>query len=588
MSTTFYLILEEKKFQSNSSTRVIKVTGVWRLENAAMSASFAGPLKKWQNASVAAKYQGIMSDSTSIQRKAVIIGAGPAGLTAAYELVTRVGIQPIILEQDDCVGGLARTINYKGNRMDIGGHRFFSKCDRVMDWWLKVMPLQSLDSSQLSITYRGSLRDICTEGNGPDPQQTDRVMLVRKRKSRIFFLRRFFDYPISLNLQTLANLGLIRTIKIGFSYLKALLFQIKPENNLEQFFVNRFGRVLYETFFESYTEKVWGIPCSGIAASWGAQRVKGLSIKKAIIHALKKFLPKTDIIRQKDTETSLIEQFLYPKLGPGQMWEVVTEEVVRRGGIVHLQQKVTGINYDGEKIISVETTDPLGNRTIHEGDIFFSTMPIKDLISSIKAELPSYVREIASGLVYRDFITVGLLVSKLSLKNQNKNSDQLSDNWIYIQEPDVKLGRLQIFNNWSPYLVEDPDKVWLGLEYFCNESDELWQRSADDMLAFAKAELHKIGLIDQNNVLDGTVVHVPKTYPGYFGTYDRLSSLTAYLDRIENLFLIGRNGMHKYNNQDHSMLAAMTAVDNIQAGTFRKDNLWSINIEDEYHEEKSS
>lgn len=366
-----------------------------------------------------------------------------------------------------------------------------------------------------------------------------------------------------------------------------MLFQIKPENNLEQFFVNRFGRVLYQTFFESYTEKVWGIPCSGIAASWGAQRVKGLSIKKAITHALKKFLPKTDLIRQKDTETSLIEQFLYPKLGPGQMWEFVTEELIRRGGIVHFQHKVTGINYDGEKITSVETTDPTGNRMVHEGDIFFSTMPIKDLIGSMNAALPDHVKEIASGLVYRDFITVGLLVSKLSLKSQNRDSAQLSDNWIYIQEPDVKLGRLQIFNNWSPYLVADPDKVWLGLEYFCNETDELWQLSDQEMLSVSKAELHKIGLIDQNDVLDGTVVHVQKTYPGYFGTYDRLPVLTAFLDQIENLFLIGRNGMHKYN-QDHFMLAAMTAVDNIQAGTYRKDNLWSINIEDEYHEEKSS
>jgi protoporphyrinogen oxidase len=519
---------------------------------------------------------------------AIIIGAGPGGLTAAYELLKSTSIQPIVLEKSDYLGGLARTVNYKGNRIDIGGHRFFSKSDRVMDWWLEIMPLASSEQDEHSLAYQGANRFISNKVGGPDPETTDRVMLVRNRKSRIYFMRKFFDYPISLSLTTITNLGILRTMKVGLSYLKATLFPIKPEHNLAEFFTNRFGKELYLTFFKSYTEKVWGVPCAKISASWGAQRIKGLSLSKAVANFVKKLLPRTGDVRQKDTETSLIERFLYPKYGPGQMWEIVTGEIIKGGGEVIMDSAVSEITTDGHKILSVTITNSkTAEKKEFFGDYFFSTMPIKDLVQAIKSPVPPAVKEISDGLVYRDFITVGLLVNKLAIEEQTEHGKKLiSDNWIYIQEPDVKLGRLQIFNNWSPYMVADPSKVWLGLEYFCDEIDDFWQWDDPTLVKFAQAELEKIGIIKQTDVLDATVIKMPKTYPGYFGSYDKFDELRKFLDSFVNLFLIGRNGMHKYNNQDHSMLTAMTAVENIANGIKSKDNIWSINTEMEYHEEK--
>lgn len=524
----------------------------------------------------------------SERKTAVIIGAGPAGLTTAYELLTRTDIKPVILELTDRLGGIATTVNYKGNRIDIGGHRFFSKSDRVMNWWLDRMPMQAVNSSQQTISYQRQSREVSVAATAPDPEKTDIVMLVRERLSRIYFLRRFFTYPIRLSVDTLRKLGMARTFRIGVSYIKSTLFPIPNEQNLEQFFINRFGEELYLTFFKSYTEKVWGVPCNKISAEWGAQRIKGLSVWKTLLHAVRTMTGSSSKgdIAQKDTETSLIEQFLYPKFGPGQMWEEVAREVVARGGEIHFLHAVDKLLTDGTTVTGVEARDTTtGEKHTFKGDYVFSTMPVKDLIRAFDADVPTDVRTVAEGLMYRDFITVGLLVNRM--KTGGEAGEKLvRDNWIYIQEPDVQVGRLQIFNNWSPYMVADPSKVWLGLEYFCNEGDDLWKRSDTEMIALGTEELDKIGIIDRREVIDATVLRVPKTYPAYFGTYDRFDQIRSYIDSFRNLYLIGRNGMHKYNNQDHSMLTAMISVDNIIAGREDKANIWEVNTEQEYHESK--
>jgi len=529
-----------------------------------------------------------------MSKTALIIGAGPAGLTAAFELLKRSDVTPHVLEKSDYIGGISRTVRYKGNLIDIGGHRFFSKSDRVMKWWMEVMPVEGTPGAPQQITYHNQSTEVTAAPNGPDATRDDRVMLIRNRKSRIYFLRRFFDYPITLNGDTLKNLGIVRTIKIGVSYTASMLSQIKPEKTLEQFLINRFGRELYLTFFKSYTEKVWGVPCDQISAEWGAQRIKGLSILKAVTHFVKKAFagkPKTagsGDIAQKGTETSLIERFMYPKYGPGQLWEYVAEDVKRQGGLVESGWNVDKIHTSGFRVTAVDTVHvETGERRRIEADYFFSTMPIKELIGCLDAPVPQNVREVSQGLQYRDFITVGLLLKKLKIKEQTPQGERLlSDNWIYVQEPDVQVGRMQIFNNWSPYLVSNPENVWIGLEYFCYESDALWQLPDDEMIALAKSEVAKIGIIDENDVLDACVIRMPKTYPAYFGAYERFGEVKEYISRFENLFLVGRNGMHKYNNQDHSMLTAMTAVDNIISGSTDKSNLWALNTEMEYHESK--
>lgn len=528
-----------------------------------------------------------MKVSASDTKQAIIIGAGPAGLTAAFELLTRSDIVPLILEKSEYLGGLSRTVNYKGNRIDIGGHRFFSKSDRVMQWWLNILPLQKIEGDQAQLTYQRSTTQVAARSGDFDPQNQDRVMLVRQRKSRIYFTRRFFEYPITLSADTVRQLGLAKTIRIGFSYLRSVLFPIKNEQNLEQFFINRFGRELYLTFFKSYTEKVWGMSCSAISAEWGAQRIKGLSIYKTLLHMFKKLLPsrKKDIA-QKDVETSLIEQFLYPKFGPGQMWEEVGRRVESLGGEILMGWSVESIEQTGDVIEAVIARNSAsGEVRRFDGNYFFSTMPVKELVAKMAPPVPPAIQEIASGLLYRDFITVGVLCDRLRLTE--KSGGLVKDNWIYIQEPDVLVGRLQIFNNWSPAMVADSSHVWLGLEYFCNEGDSLWQRTDSEMIDLARAELVSMNMLDAENVLDATVLRLPKTYPAYFGSYDRFPDIINWVDQYHNLFLIGRNGMHKYNNQDHSMLTAMTAVDNILAGVRSHDNLWALNTEHEYHEEKS-
>ena len=566
-------------------------------------------------------------------KRVIVIGAGPAGLTASLEFLRKTDVQPIVLEASGEIGGISRTIRYKGNRMDIGGHRFFSKSDRVMQWWMDLMPVDSGNGSTepVKVSYQGKQRTVEVpaglkeepplRGLGPlkieteteetdalgeeelaehghtetvvaaAPESEDLVMLVRPRKSRIYYLRKFFDYPIKLSGATLAHLGPVRMVKIGVSYVMSRVRPIKEEKSLEDFLINRFGTELYLTFFKSYTEKVWGTPCDKISAEWGAQRIKGLSLTTAVKHFVRKTFtrkPKAAAgagkdIAQKGTDTSLIERFLYPKFGPGQLWEHVAEKVVAMGGEIHMGWKVVGIEVEGKRVVAVDVVNEAGEQERFEGDYFISTMPMRDLVQALKVEVPANVREVSEGLEYRDFITVGVLANKLDVTESDKTL--IRDTWIYIQEPDVLLGRLQIFNNWSPYMVADPTKVWIGLEYFCYETDALWAMPDDELKQFAAGELEKIGILKTAEVLDAHVVRVPKTYPAYFGTYDRFAELREWTDGFENLFLVGRNGMHKYNNQDHSMLTAMAVVDGIAAGHVDKAAVWGINSEQEYHEE---
>jgi len=523
----------------------------------------------------------------SSNKTALIIGAGPAGLTAALELLKKTEIKPIVFEATDIIGGISQTVEYKGNRMDLGGHRFFSKSDRVMNWWTDIMPRQGSPSKD--DIWEGRKIPLSDEPGAPDPEKEDHVMLFRGRLSRIFFLRKFFDYPITLSPATMTNLGLTRMVRIGLSYLKVRVAPIAGEETLEEFFINRFGKELYLTFFKDYTEKVWGVPCNEITAEWGAQRIKGLSITATLKHAFKAAMKKArkdeeKDLAQKDVETSLIEQFLYPKLGPGQLWEHVTGLVRERGGEVRMKHRVVGIKQEDRKVVELTVRDEeKGEEYTISGDYVFSTMPIRNLIQATN-DVPVNVQEVADGLMYRDFMTVGLLMSEMKIKQPD--GKLVPDNWIYIQERDVKVGRLQVFNNWSPYLVAEDGKAWLGMEYFVKEGDELWTMPDDDFIKFAVDELAKIDIIEAHNVEEAVVVRVPKAYPAYFGTYDRFHEIRKFTDNILNLFLIGRNGMHRYNNQDHSMLAAMAAVDNIIQGRFSKENIWTVNTETEYHESK--
>lgn len=507
----------------------------------------------------------------------IIIGAGPAGLTCGYELLKKSNLyNVIILEESNDIGGISKTVNYNGNRMDIGGHRFFSKDKRVVDFWKNIMPIQgsmSYDDKKLG-------RDCFLALSGPNPEVDDRVMLVRNRVSRIYYLKKFFDYPISLKFSTFSNMGIIRTIESGFSYLYSCVFK-KKEDSLENFYINRFGKKLYSMFFCDYTEKVWGRHPSKISADWGSQRVKSLSI----VSLIKDFFCKKFKIKSKNVETSLIESFMYPKFGPGQLWENVASEIEKMGGKIRKNCRVDKINIKGGKIVSVVS----GNNIIN-GDIFVSSMPVKDLIIGMGNKVPKDILRIAKGLPYRDFVTVGLLVKKLNLNNETNIKtlgNIVPDCWIYVQESNVKLGRIQIFNNWSPYMVKDPDNtVWLGLEYFCNEGDNFWSLSDNEIINLAIKELISMGLINNDDVLDFHLEKIKKAYPAYFDTYSEFDRIIDYLNRFNNLYCVGRNGQHRYNNMDHSMLTAIETVNNILNDIKDKSNIWNVNTEKEYHEEK--
>lgn len=518
-------------------------------------------------------------------KKAIIAGAGPAGLTAAYELLKQTDITPEIHESTEVIGGISQTVQYKGNRMDIGGHRFFSKNQQVMDWWSQMMPVQGAPSKDDILLQ---LNDKQLNTTGPDPDKEDRVILLRHRVSRIFFLRKFFDYPISMKKETFINMGFGRMMKAGFGYLWSCLHKL-PETSLENFYINRFGRPLYEMFFEGYTEKVWGIHPSKLGADWGSQRVKGLSVMAVIKDMMKKsFGDKAD---NSKVETSLIEQFIYPKYGPGQLWEVVADEVKKQGGEICMQSEVKEIHINNGKVEAVTVSQADGSSQQIACDYFLSTMPIKDLVAALRGvEIPSDVKRIAQELPYRDFITVGLCVDKLKIRNHTKIKtfdNRVPDTWIYIQERDVKIGRLQVFNNWSPYLVADYENtLWIGLEYFCTEGDELWKMSKEEFIDMAIAELVKIDIIEKDAVRDACHVKIKKAYPAYYGSYYELDKVKAFLDGIDNLYCLGRNGQHRYNNMDHSMLTAIECVENIKTGNSSdKSRIWNVNTETEYHEE---
>ncbi len=513
-------------------------------------------------------------------KNVIIIGAGPAGLTAAYRLLRQTDAHPIILEESPYIGGISRTAVYKGNRMDIGGHRFFSKNAEVLELWRELMPDQGAPAWDDRILGR----QVPLAAGGPDPEREEKVMLLRERVSRILYLRHFFDYPISLTPRMLANMGLMRTLKAGLGYVAACVRK-REEKSLEDFYINRFGKPLYEMFFEDYTEKLWGVHPSQIAPDWGAQRVKGLSLRKAVTEFL------TRPFRHGEAkETSLIGQFSYPKRGPGQLWEELARRIEELGGEIRMQTRVTGLECGQGRIEAVRVTDASGTERRLEGDAFFSTMPVKDLVLGMGEATPDHVRQIASALPYRDFITVGLLLKKLAIRNSTKKPTVggiVPDCWIYIQERDVRLGRLQIFNNWSPYMVERPaESVFVGLEYFCSEGDAMWNMDEAAFIDFAIGELTKIGVIRREDVLDATHIRVKKAYPAYFGSYAQFPVVRRFLDGWENLYCIGRNGQHRYNNMDHSMLTAMEAVRVYQSGSGDKSSIWSVNTEESYHEER--
>jgi protoporphyrinogen oxidase len=531
-----------------------------------------------------------MSSKTSSEKTVVIVGAGPAGLTAALELLRQTRIRVIVLEASGEIGGISRTFNHHGNRIDIGGHRFFSKSDWVMDWWRDILPVAGGEAGDapVEIAYQNKHRMVTPGGASGDD---DQVMLVRNRLSRIYYDKKFFSYPVKADVATALKLGPMRLGRIIGSYAQASLFPRTPEESLEDFLINRFGKELYNTFFKDYTEKVWGVPCSTISAAWGAQRIKGLNVSRALVNALSAPMRRFGLAGG-PTNTSLIERFLYPKYGPGQMWETVADKVRALGGEIRFHQKVVASEMRDLTMRSVTTQDvTTGERTHIPADHVISTMPVSELIGGMDGIVPSNVRNVASGLEYRDFITVGVLLKKL---NPTPGSDPASpinlvpDNWIYVQDGNVQVGRLQFFNNWSPWMVADPGTAWVGMEYFCREGDGLWSLDDSAMSSLATAELARLGLADAADLLDTVVLRVPKAYPGYFGSYGDFDQVQGFADAIPNLFLIGRNGMHRYNNQDHSMLTARCAAEAIVTGMKDKAPLWAINIDDDYHEEKAA
>ncbi|MCR5414382.1 MAG: NAD(P)/FAD-dependent oxidoreductase [Kiritimatiellae bacterium] len=507
-------------------------------------------------------------------KTAIIIGAGPAGLTAAYEMnrIAKKDWKVVVLEESSEIGGISRTAVHGASRIDIGGHRFFSKSQEVNDLWGRLMPVQGVPSKDDRLLDR----PCNVVPGGPDPEKEDRVMLRRRRVSRIYYLRHFFDYPISIKPATFLAMGLVRTWKAGWSYLYSAFFK-RPEKSLEDFYINRFGKVLYSMFFEDYTEKLWGVHPSKISPEWGAQRVKGLSLWKALLNV---FIPKGG-----KKETSLIEEFIYPKKGPGQLWETLADDLRASGVEIRMQSCVTGVESSEGRVTGVVLAD--GTRL--SCDAVFSSMPVKDLVASFSG-VPADVAGIAAELPYRDFITVGLLVDKLAIKNGTKLktvNDIVPDTWIYVQEREVRMGRIQIFNNWSPYMVDDVTKhVWVGLEYFCTEGDRFWTMTDREFTDMAVGELRKIGVLGEDTpVLDSVRIKVKKAYPAYFGTYSEFGKVRAWLDGFSNLYCIGRNGQHRYNNMDHSMLCGLEAARSLVNGT-GKDAVWNVNTEEEYHESK--
>lgn len=509
----------------------------------------------------------------------IIIGAGPAGLATAYQLLKQnKKLKVTILEESDSVGGISKTVRHNGNRMDLGGHRFFTKNEDVEKLWFKIMPLQGHPA------YDDKILGTNKKFTGKkDPEKDDNVMLVRNRISRIFYKHKFFDYPVSLNAKTIKNMGFITTMKCGFSYIHASIFK-KEESNLENFYINRFGNELYNMFFKGYTTKLWGRTPSEIDSSWGSQRVKGISIRKVLIDYYKRLFH----IKNKNKETSLIESFYYPKYGPGELYEEMAKQIEKMGGKILLNSKVIKIKKSKDNIESVTYENNKKKVTV-TCDKLVSSMPVKDLINDMNS-VPKHISKISNDLPYRDFITIGVLVPKLDLKNETNIKtihNNIPDNWIYIQDTTVKMGRIQIFNNWSSYMVKDPiNTIWIGLEYFCSEGDAFWNLKDEDLVKIAKRELKKMGFYD-GKLLDSKVVKVKKAYPAYFDSYDHIGEVREYINGINNLYCVGRNGTHSYNNMDHSILSGMICADLILKNSHDLDKLWNVNVDKSYHEEKS-
>jgi len=461
----------------------------------------------------------------------VVVGAGPAGLTAAYDLLPR-GARVTVLEADRVVGGISRTAIHEGYRFDIGGHRFFTKYPPVQQLWEEVLGEE---------------------------------FITVPRLSRIHYNGKFFDYPLKAA-NALRGLGPWNAVRLVASYLHAQLRPSPVEDNFEQWVSNRFGRRLYETFFKTYTEKVWGIPCTEIRAEWAAQRIQGLSLARAILNA-------TPLTRRSGAIKTLIDQFRYPRLGPGQMWERCAERLVQQGGTLLLRHLVGGIRLDGGRVVTVAGEGPDGSFSL-EADHVITTMPVRSLVRALQPIPPEHVRVAGEGLRYRDFLVVALIVRAERI---------FPDNWIYIHSPGVSVGRIQNFGNWSAAMVPEAGRSCLGMEYFCFEGDGLWCMEDADLVALATSELGTLGLCDSSLVTGGVVVRMPKAYPIYDGEYaGHLAAIRSHIDPIPNLHPVGRNGMHKYNNQDHSMLTAMMTVANMCGAVY---DVWGVNTDYEYHEE---
>ena len=523
-----------------------------------------------------------------MKKNVVIIGGGPAGLSTAYKLLkSSKKYNVTILENNKIVGGISKTIEFNGYKIDTGIHRFFTKNDEVNNLWNEILKTQSKPAYDDIILKRKKEYD----KNGLDPEKEDKCFLIKDRYTRIYYGNKFYDYPVKLNIKTITNMGFLTFIKAGFSYLKTVFFKRK-ETNLENFYINRFGKVLYKMFFESYTEKVWGIHPSNISADWGKQRVKGLSIRKIIKEYFKKIF---HIKNNSNTEVSLIDSYIYPKLGSGQIYEEMANEIIKMGGNIIYEARVEELSVNKKNNISKIIYIKNNKKENIDCDICVSSMPIKDLFESLKnIEIPKSIYDSAINLPYREFMSVGLVVDKFNLKNNSKIktiNNIIPDSWIYMQEPNVKMGRIQIFNNWSPYMFnkkeEINNKVMFSLEYFCSKNDKYWNMSDKEFIDFAISEAEKLNIIKKENVLDSIRIKIDKAYPAYFGTYKDIDNIKEFINNnINNLYCIGRNGQHRYNNMDHSILTGLRAVDAI-INKIPKEEIWNVNVEKEYHEEKN-
>lgn len=480
-------------------------------------------------------------------KKIVIVGAGPAGLAAGFRLVEKTEAEVIIVEQTDMIGGLSRTVEFEGQRMDIGSHRFFTKSERVLNFWRQFLPFEGLDNvSAASNDY----------------------VLRKSRLSRILFGRRLFKYPLKIGLKILFKFGFFKIIKIIFSYLRVRLFPIKKVKNLEQFFINRFGKALYQIFFKDYTKKVWGVACQQIPPDWGEQRIKGMSLKKTFFNLVSK------LTGNNNKEVSLTDYFYYPVLGSGYIYEKIAEQFCQKGGQILFNCRVVGVEKNNKEITKVFVNK---NKKIEEinANILVSSMPIKELIGGLN-DVPKKIQTIANNLIYRDLIVVALVL--------NREDCDLPDHWIYIQDKELTMGRIGFYHNFSSKMTANDDQVIMGLEFFCNIGDTLWSKTDQELQKLALTELKKIELLKTNNLITAKVIRERKAYPSYIGVYRKFYKIKKYLDSFTNLYLIGRNGMHRYNNMDHSVLSGLVAADNIIQNRKVKKNIWQVNTEKEYHE----